>query len=172
MYLVLFILTAFCGLLFPHNVYAAGTTAPNRKVTVYAWPLSAKSPTALAQISYTDSSSAHIDSYTAPKAVTADEIVRVGLYDKSTKHWTGVATTAQSFEPGRSHKITLHVDAKKDVYHVGFSATAAQDGAQTDAVVQVLEIAEGPQPVLNKPVVVSEDGKVPQKEEEKSFLQK
>ena len=159
---LLILLTALFGLL---------CHAQAREVTVYAWPTSAKSPSPLAKISY--SGPARVESYTPPK-VASDEVVRVGLYDPSTKHWSGIATSAASFSPSRTPKIILHIDAKKDVYHVGFSATATSSGAKEgeSATVEVVEQHNGPLPVLNKPVVLSPDGRAEAKELEKSFLQK
>ncbi|KAF2457891.1 hypothetical protein BDY21DRAFT_343079 [Lineolata rhizophorae] len=43
---------------------------------------------------------------------------------------------------------------------------------QTPIEVRVVRVADGPKPVLNRPVVVRPDGKVEGKEEEKTFLQK
>lgn len=152
--------------------------------------MASSSPQELATISYNEdsSSTATISNYKAPKvAVTSadtPDLVRVGLYDPSTKEWRGVVTSATSFDPKYQQQLSLHIDPEGAPWHVAFSAypkpkpvpKARRAGEQVEVVPQVItEIVTpkpGPTPHLNKPILLSKDGKVEEKEPEKTFLQK
>jgi hypothetical protein len=147
-------------------------------VTVYAWPLDAASPSPLANILLSKSQStlelsATVKSFTPPSS-SKDGLVRVGLFDPSTKSWTGVATSSSSLAADLKKKIVLHTDKYGNVYHIGFSASAKAAGETEEVVIEVASMAEGPEPLLNKPVVLNAEGKVdtPNPEDNKSFLQK
>jgi hypothetical protein len=173
-------------------------------LTVYAWPLSAQSPEPLAQIQLSPSApstsslapvSASLLSYNAPSIALSDsELVRIGLYNPSTKAWIGSGVSALSFAPGFDRKILLHTDESGEVFHVGCSATAVQEMDEAAAekgtkgkkkTSQIIKEAEGhttveivlsspaPQPALNTPVVLNPDGKMEDtNEDNRSFLQK
>ena len=185
------------------------------QITVYAWPVSAASPVALAEIKLSSAAStpsssasehlvsASLLSYTPPSiALSKDELVRIGLYDPSTKAWIGSATSALSFAPQYDRKILLHMDEDGKVFHVGFTAAAAlkvdaeedtsapgkkekknkkkqkksKQSAQEvegQTTIEVLHSSPAPQPALNKPVVLSPDGKADDAVvDNKTFLQK
>jgi hypothetical protein len=155
----------------------AASAASSSVVTVYAWPLSAASPKPYAEIALpsTSDSSATIRSKRAVSA-TDGEIVRIGLLDGN-KAWRGVATSADSFKDGITQKITLHTDNDGQVTHVSFSSfKAAQvaNGAKSEQLlVDIVPIQAGPEPVLNKPVVLNAEGKLDKPvEDNRSFLQK
>jgi hypothetical protein len=149
-------------------------------VTVYAWPLSAPSPTSFATIVLEASQTppiAEVKSVKLPSISSSkDDIVRVGLYDSATKQWTGTATAASSFAQGLGRKLTLHVDDNGEVYHAALSAyTLPGKSKKKDVLdVEVVRKTPGAEPILNRPVVLNADGKVPQPEQtdERSFLQK
>lgn len=150
-----------------------------RRTTVYAWPLSS-SPSKLAEIEYSPiEKSASVISYTPPTSPSG--LVLVGLYDSSTKIWLGnTVTSAASFKPEFQGTISLHVSAEGEAWRVAFhssrkSVPSSQNGGDTrddQPKVEILRPAPAPQPHLNRPVVLSPDGKLPEKEVEKSFLQK
>jgi hypothetical protein len=149
-------------------------------VTVYAWPLAAPSPTSFATIVLSTSQTkpkAEVNSLRLPSIPpSTDEIVRIGLYDPSTKQWRGTATAASSFTPGLARKLTLHVDQDGNAYHASLSAVelSGKSKKKDELQVEVISPRPGAQPILNKPVVLNADGKVPQAEEkdQKTFLQK
>lgn len=65
--------------------------------------------------------------------------------------------------------MKLLVDGEGRVWHIGFEA----DGAAGEGLgVVVVPIQKGEAAILNKPIVVAEDGQVEGKEPEKTFLQK
>ncbi|CAK4030484.1 hypothetical protein CBER1_05803 [Lecanosticta acicola] len=155
--------------------FALAAAANERSIDVFAWPLSASKPQTLAKVSFT-ANNASVKSFTTPSIPSADDIVRVGFYHPTGK-WSGVATAASNLAPEKSKKLQLHVRPDGELYHVGFKAAdgvSQGKGASTkDGLsVEVVKIRPGPVPHLNKPVVVSEDGSVEDKEPEKSFLQK
>jgi hypothetical protein len=149
-------------------------------VTVYAWPLTAPSPTSFATITISASQTkpeAEVNSLHLPLIPpSTDEIVRIGLYDPASKQWRGTATAASSFAPGLTRKLTLHVDQNGNAYHASLSAFEIPGESQKkdELQVEVIPPSLGSQPILNKPVVLNADGKVPQAEEkdQKTFLQK
>ncbi|KAG6091554.1 hypothetical protein E4U30_006721 [Claviceps sp. LM220 group G6] len=134
------------------------------------------SPLPLAEISYdlTALASSSILSYEAPEVPDSADLVRIGIYDPKTKTWTSGTTVAstENFAKGYSPTITVNVNQE------GHIMSAAVKGVQIDAgqtrdfgpKVVVLTEREGAQPVLNKPIVLTEGKKVV--EDEKTFLQK
>lgn len=161
----------------------AATFSPST-ATIYAWPLSAQSPTPLAQVSITSPIEANLDSYTQPE-INTDDIIRIGLYDPSSKQWSGVATSASTLDTSLTKKLILHLDEQGKVWNVGISASksaqqpakskkneAKQQGEQV--IIDLRPMKAGPAPILNKPVVLNPDGKVPQgpEKDERSFFQK
>lgn len=168
-------------------------------LALYAWPLSSPSPSPLATIQYTPPSlpsstspstaiPAKADTWTPPRLDDAngDDLIRIGLYDAKTKSWTGVVTSAASLVPGLEKKVTLRVDAEGQVWGLSFVAgvapgprkagrakgTSGEDAKEAaDVTVEIVGVHRGPEPVLNRPVVLSAEGKV-QEKEEKTFLQK
>ena len=146
-----------------------------RTLEIFAWPLSATKAQTLAQISY-NSTHASVKSYTAPRIPTGDDVVRVGFYHSSDS-WSGVATAASNFAPGKDKKVQLLVNANGELYHIGFKASdlpsSSKTGNAKDGLgVEVVKTLPGPSPHLNKPIVLNAEGKVDVTEPEKTFLQK
>jgi hypothetical protein len=163
--------------LFLLSVTAVAAISPST-VTVYAWPLDAVSPAPLASIVLSQSQStldlsATVKSFTPPSE-SKEGLVRIGLLDPNTKAWSGVATSSKSLAADLKKKISLHTDKNGNVYHIGFSASAKEVGEKDAVVVEVVPMSAGPEPLLNKPVILNAEGKVdtPNPEDNKSFLQK
>ena len=155
--------------------YLAAAAQQERTVDIFAWPLSASKSQTLAQLSYT-SSNATVKSYTAPKAPNDEDIIRIGFYHPSGS-WSGVATSASNLQPQKEKRLQLHLNTNGELYHVGFKVSdipsSSESGKGTDGMsVEVVKMQQGPTPHLNKPVVLSADGSVPNKEPEKTFIQK
>jgi hypothetical protein len=162
--------------------------AQTRSATIQAWPLSAAQAQPLAQVSYDPiSKQASVNNFNPPKgASSSGDLIRVGIYDNSDSKWRGVVTSATSFDPKYQQKLLLHLDEEGNVWHVAISATvkpAAAKGKMVNGkrqpsevvpqvVVELLSPIPAPSPVLNKPVVLSPEGKVEGQVVEKTFLQK
>ena len=174
----------FLGLL--SATFAQSESLPSgsaRTTTVYAWPLSSP-PSKLAEIEYSpEERSASVLSYTPPTSYSNNAVglVGIGLYNSSTKTWLGTTvTSAASFEPGCQGTISLHVNAEGGVWRAAFHASRrgaslnqnGRDIRDEKPRVEILRPAAAPQPQLNRAVVLSPDGKVPEKEVERTFLQK
>ncbi|KAF2473263.1 uncharacterized protein BDR25DRAFT_332886 [Lindgomyces ingoldianus] len=129
-------------------------------------------PIPVAQIDYDASTSTGtLSSYTPPTgSYSPEHLLRIGLSDSKSGHWRGVVTSAASFGDEYKKKFTIHIDEKGEVYHVGFGTSARAKGEEVE--VEVVKRASGPKPILNKPVVLNAEGKLEEKEPEKSFLQK
>lgn len=130
------------------------------------------SPTPLAQIDYdADTATGTLSSYTPPTgSYSPKHLLRIGLEDKVSDHWHGILTSAANFEQDHKKKFTIHVDENGVPYHVGFSTSERSDSEEVE--VEVIKKAAGPKPFLNKPIVLSPEGKLEGKEPEKTFLQK
>jgi hypothetical protein len=150
-----------------------------------------------------DGTTTTLVSFTPPKPRHASELVRVGLYDAATGAWRGSATSAAFFGEHVDRAITLHVDGAGVPYHVDVEATDVPDPdkvkrdlvkkakkkdkkkAKKEAsklieewrvgktTVGVWEAEDGPAPVLNKPIVLTEEGMVKAPlEQQRTFMQK
>ena len=126
----------------------------------------------LAHIDYdADQSVGTIVSYTPPTgSYSEDQLLRVGYTDPKTGSWRGIVTSAASFADQYHKKFVVHVDEQGAPYHVGLGTSAKSAGK--DVEVEIVKRSTGPKPVLNKPIVLNAEGKLDEKEPEKTLLQK
>lgn len=159
----------------------AATLATAELAQVYIQPItpadSAAAPSLLAEVQYHASSpsASELTSYEPPDLPEDAELVRVGLYDAATSTWAASSVASvENFSKGFALTVLLSVDQKNRVVGASVKGVVIDAGQTRDfapkAVVSV--VGKGPQPELNKPVVLSPEGKKPVEEEEKSFLQK
>ena len=156
-------------------------TASPRTAQIYIQPLATTTttnPEPLAEVSYDPLSfdATSIVAYEAPEIPETADLVRIGLYDPKSSQWISGTTvaSAENFSKGFSPNLILTVDARD-----GEVLSAACKGVRIDAgqtrdfgpKAVVLVEAKGKQPELNKPVVLSPEGRKVE-EEEKTFLQK
>ncbi|KAI2634249.1 hypothetical protein GGS26DRAFT_39552 [Hypomontagnella submonticulosa] len=154
--------------------------AADRTAAIYIQPVSQSpsAPVPLAEIRYDTISPAtesEVISYEAPELPDETKLVRIGVYNPSAKQWASSTSVAsvENFSKGYSPTLMLSLDRKGDVFSAALRGVRIDAGQTRDfgpqAVVLVTE--PGKQPELNKPIVLSPEGKnvVP---EEKSFLQK
>jgi len=158
-------------------------------VPVYIQPVTSPetAPALLAEISYdaaattTDldapgSLASEILSYEAPEIPEGAQLARIGIYDKKAARW-GSSTTVISvnnFGKGYSPHFVLTVDVSgKDYLSIACRGVRVDAGYTRDFGPQVAVVVagRGKQPELNKPVVLSPEGKKVAPEE-KTFLQK
>ncbi|KIE04007.1 cyclin-dependent protein kinase regulator pho80, partial [Metarhizium majus ARSEF 297] len=167
------LLSALCAALIIH--------ANPQTAEISIQPISSSHPQAplpFASISYDlaalDSST--ITSYDAPDIPESSSLVRIGVYDPKVKSWLSGTTVAstENFAKGYSPTITVSVNSRGDVLSAALKGVQIDAGQTRDFGPKVVVLTEGrgPQPVLNKPVVVSKDGKKVEEEVEKTFLQK
>jgi hypothetical protein len=96
-------------------------------------------------------------------------LAKLGVYDSATRRWrNAVVAHTDALRRGVCVVLYLAEDDGAEVRLVGLAEEAAEGGA----CVRVVRAVKGPEPVLNRPVVLGEDGKVPEPEVERSFLQK
>ncbi len=151
---------------------ASSITIYVSSVPVSADTAAVSSPIPLAQVEYSvDQTTGTLTSYTPPTgSYTPDHLLRVGFTDPKSGSWHGIVTSADSFSEKYSQKFTIHIDEKGNPFHIGFGTTTL--GAKKEVEVEVVRRGVGPKPVLNKPIVLNAEGKLEDKEPEKSFLQK
>ncbi|KAL1894539.1 hypothetical protein Sste5346_005774 [Sporothrix stenoceras] len=169
-----------------------------RAASIYIQPVAAataskpQAPALLAEIRYDilDPSTAQVVAYEPPEdgadsQEDANLLYRVGLYDPKTKQWlagTSVAA-ASNFAKGYSPHFVLTVAppsatgaaaAAWSYLGVSVRGLAIDAGATRDFGPQatVIVASKGATPVLNRPVVLSPEGKKAEPVEEKTFLQK
>ncbi|CAN8103398.1 unnamed protein product [Discula destructiva] len=163
---------------------------------------SATAPVPLAEVTYditAPDTAAMVTSYEAPELPETASLVRIGLYDARAKTWTGSTSVAsvRNFGKGYSPHFLLSVAAttkaeggggeeeekkkKKEEEEEAVTVLGASlRGVRIDAgqtrdfgpQARLVVAGRGKQPELNRPVVLSPDGKKMEKEPEKTFLQK
>ncbi|KAF3766238.1 hypothetical protein M406DRAFT_339493 [Cryphonectria parasitica EP155] len=166
-------------------------SADPQTAQIYLQPVgSTTSPVQLAEITYditTSDASASVTSYEAPELPESASLVRIGLYDPRAKKWAGSTSVAsvENFGKGYSPHFLLSLDAPrggkeveggpKEARVLGASLRGVRiDAGQTrdfGPQAGLLVTGRGKQPELNRPVVLSPEGKKVEKEE-KTFLQK
>ncbi|KAI1435635.1 hypothetical protein GGR50DRAFT_655999 [Xylaria sp. CBS 124048] len=160
---------------------ASLASASEQKAAIYIQAVapSPEPPVLLAELQYDAlaPAEAQVLTYEAPELSDDVEtkLLRVGVYDPEAKSWTSSTSVAstENFDKGYSPALMLSVD------RTGVPISAAVRGVRIDAgktrdfgpQAVVLVTEAGVQPELNKPVVLSPEGKqvVP---EEKSMFQK
>ena len=160
-------------------LYAAGfAAAKERTADIYILPIATTGlPNHLAEVSYDTAalSSASVISWEAPELHETTKLVRIGLWDTKAKTWISGTTvaSADNFAKGYSPTLMLSVDAEGDIQSVAIKGVRIDAGQTRDFGPKaiVLPDAPGKQPELNKPVVLTPEGKKPE-EQEKTFLQK
>jgi hypothetical protein len=162
-----------------------------QKVHLHQWPLSAQTPTPLATITYNPlNGHATFASYSPPPPPPSpddNEIIRVGVLTAANSGWAGTVTDKKSLGDASRAAVTLWLDERGDVWRVEFFRNASVRppssllllhlligwcGQATKPTVRTVRSAPGPIPVLNRPVVLTPEGKIPEAEVEKTFLQK
>ncbi|KAI1341637.1 hypothetical protein F5Y15DRAFT_374838 [Xylariaceae sp. FL0016] len=164
----------------------ARADADSRTAAIYIQPVgsSPSAPALLAEIEYDLSHSAGegaaVKSYEAPDLSDDDndsalKLVRVGAYDAVAKTWVSSTSVASvnNFSKGYAPHFLLSLGARGDVVSAAVKGVRIDAGQTRDfgPQVVVLQQEKGAQPELNRPVVLSPEGKkvVP---EEKTFFQK
>ncbi|KAI1506565.1 hypothetical protein F5X99DRAFT_8159 [Biscogniauxia marginata] len=154
-------------------------SANDRTAAIYIQTVSQSpsAPAPLAEIQYNldAASEAEVVSYEAPELPGEAKLVRIGVYNPSSEQWESSTSVAsvENFSKGYSPTVMLSIDQKGEVVSAALRGVRIDAGQTRDFGPQalVLPTQPGKQPDLNKPVVLSPEGKkvVP---EEKTFLQK
>lgn len=160
----------------------AGTmiTSTNAHIAkIYIQPVQAvpTTPVLLADVEYSvrPPFTMEVISYEAPDLEDDVSLVRIGVYEPESQSWTSSTSvvSVDNFTKGYSAHIMLSLDAMGNI--VGTSLRGVQiDAGKTRSFGPqgiLLPVQNGKQPALNKPVVLSREGKK-LVEEEKTFFQK
>jgi len=131
----------------------------------------------LAEIQYDPSTTtANIISYEAPDLSPDVKLVQLGISDPASHTWKSSTsvTSAESFSKGFAPIMILSLDSQGAI--IGISCKSGKiDAGQTrdfGPKVKVVRMSKSSTPELNRPVVLSREGKVEVPEPEKTFLQK
>lgn len=175
------LLRPFLSATLPFLLFLTPITAqssPTTSLTISYWPLSSPSALPLARVSLI-ASDVEISSYTPPKQTTSDSdsnldsLVRIGFTSPKTKEWTGTVASLEALSDNYKKRFTIRVSGNGEPYSISLATTGKAGGEGEDVTAVVLRDTEGVKPVLNRPVVLREDGQAPGQEEvEKSFFQK
>ncbi|KAI5848174.1 hypothetical protein BZA05DRAFT_457376 [Tricharina praecox] len=145
----------------------SSASAAQNTVTLHAWPLTSASPTPLGKATWSSTTLAGSWELLGDAALgdgDAEELVRVGVPAEDGT-WSGSVTTRGMIRDGA---VTLRWDAAdKRVWFV--EVAMAVEAAPK---VMVVKAAPGVMPELNKPIVLTADGKIPVPQVEKTLLQK
>jgi hypothetical protein len=146
--------------------------------TVYIQSLSSTTrPVPLAEIKFNPSTlSAELVSFETPDLEIESKLLRVGVYDTATSSWKSSTsvTSVETFAKGFSPTLILSLDAQGEVIGVSCKSGKIDAGQTRDfgPKVKVLKMAKGKLPELNRPVVLSPEGKLAEPEPERTMLQK
>jgi len=147
--------------------------------TIYVQSIESASSTIspLAEIKYNPSTlDAELAEFFAPESLPESKLLRIGVYDVETSSWKSSTsmTSADSFSKGFRPTFVLSLDAQGGVLGVTCKSGKVDAGQTRDfgPKVKVLKMAKGKLPDLNRPVVLSPEGKVAEPEPEKTMLQK
>ncbi|KAI9885823.1 MAG: hypothetical protein M1823_002402 [Watsoniomyces obsoletus] len=147
-----------------------------RTSSIHVWPLSASSPSPLVEVSYDPSTSeTEVSKIHKPPVLKAsNELVRVGLWDPKTKLFHGIITDGATLDEKHSRIVSLHLDEQDNIWHVDLRRSDAGPSKQSrdDIQVELVRATPGPEPILNQPLVLDDQGKIPEPPVEKSFFQK
>ncbi|KAK5997863.1 hypothetical protein PT974_00227 [Cladobotryum mycophilum] len=165
------LLSALCAAVLVH--------ADLRTAQIYLQPIEgSEDPSHLAEIAYDpiDLTSSSVVTYEAPDIPETAQLVRIGLYDPKSSQWISGTTVASvdNFSKGYSPNLILSVDIKGEVLSAALKGVRIDAGQTRDFGPQAVVLPEvkGKQPELNKPIVLSPEGKKVGEEPEKTFIQK
>ena len=156
----------------------AESQATAATAAIYLQPITSPEapPSLLAEVAYdpSDPSVPEVTSYEAPELPEEARLVRVGIYDRSAARWASSTTvaSADSFGKGYSPHFTVSVDLEGNGLGVSCRGVRIDAGHTRDFGPQakVVVTARGKQPDLNKPVVLSPEGRTVVQEEKSWFL--
>lgn len=147
--------------------------------TVYIQSVSSASAPVrpLADVKYNPSTlDVELSKFYAPDLSPESGNVRIGVYDAATSSWktSTSITSVRSFAKGYQPTIVLSLDAQGGVLGVSCKSATIDAGQTRDfsPKVKVLKMTKGKLPELNRPVILSPEGKVAVPEPEKTMLQK
>jgi len=171
-------LSAICLAIFIALTNCESTVGAPGQITVCIEPINRPTPVKqLAEIQYDPLAlNAEVVSFDAPSDFSEDDIVRFGSCDAQSKAWKSSTsvTSAATFSKGYSPIIILRLDEHGDILGVSCKSGRIDAGHTRDfgPKAKVVRIEGAKSPELNKPVVLSKEGKVETVEAEKTFLQK
>ncbi|KAI9830450.1 MAG: hypothetical protein M1819_005702 [Sarea resinae] len=181
-------------------ILSASSQALPSRTTLYYQALSSpsSSPHVLATIAYDRSTlEASFDTWTPPSkpdsssthstdSAADEELIRLGVSSPDSKishsspdpkTWHSILTSSSVLSTSKSQRgiLSLHLDGDGAVWHVGYRAASAHAAPKADdgdgIKIELVKPMPGPQPWLNKPVVLDAEGKVPEPVPERSLLQ-
>jgi hypothetical protein len=171
------LITALCASASATQAHSHSDYPSEIQVSIQSIGTSISTPDSLARIQYNPATlEAEIISYDAPGLPPTAGLARVGIYDTKAKAWTSStsATSVENFSKGYAPIITLSLDATGKVLGVSCRSDRIDAGQTRDFGPKVIikEAASGKGPELNRPIVLSREGKVEVEVPEKTFLQK
>ncbi|RFU26129.1 hypothetical protein B7463_g10213, partial [Scytalidium lignicola] len=138
---------------------------------------SSSPPTRLADITY-DSSTLQADliSFEAPELASGSKLARIGIYDLAKSTWISSTslTSMESFTKGHAITFFLSIDNNGSIVGVSCKGSKIDAGQTRDfgPKVKLSKSEKAKRPELNKPVILSPEGKLPEDIPEKTLLQK
>ncbi|KAK3304565.1 uncharacterized protein B0T15DRAFT_495019 [Chaetomium strumarium] len=173
-------------------VLASAAESTSRTTSIYIQPLTSAetepTPSLLVELAVPDlhplstttedsEETSEVLSYEAPDIdPSTTELVRIGVYDAASQRWISSTSVAsvENFAKGYAPRFVLSLDADGNYIGVLCRGVAIDAGQTRDFGPQavVVRTTLGAQPVLGKPVVLSQDGRKVVAPEEKTFLQK
>ncbi|RDL38277.1 Uncharacterized protein BP5553_02617 [Venustampulla echinocandica] len=160
------------------TILAAAPSGLTDSTTISIQPVESSSyPVTLAAIKYNPSTlTAELADFELPELSSESKLLRIGVYDPTTSSWktSTSVTSSESFSKGYSPTLVLSLDAQGAVIGVTCKSSKIDAGQTRDfgPKVTVLKMGKGKGPELNRPVVLSAEGKLEEPVPEKTMLQK
>ncbi|KAL4987144.1 hypothetical protein BDW68DRAFT_178092 [Aspergillus falconensis] len=148
------------------------------QLEILYWPVANPEPSALAHVSYDPASlKSELIDY-SPPTDSSHDLARVGFYVATLtdpKQWVGTLISPSALmgdDSSQKPTLRLHISLSNEIYHVSLGSTAASSTSSSGSIgIELVADELGPSPHLNRPIVVSPDGKNPE-EPEKTLFQK
>ncbi|KAL4785855.1 hypothetical protein BJX76DRAFT_323408 [Aspergillus varians] len=156
---------------------SSALSSSSPQLEILYWPVASPDPSVLALVSYDPASlKSDLIGYSPPTDLSQD-LARVGFYvatPTNPKQWVGTLASSSALRGDDMQKPTLrlHINPSNEIYHVSLDTSTVSSSSSNNVQLEIVTDVLGPNPHLNRPIVVSPDGNNPQEETEKTLFQK
>ncbi|KAH8820458.1 cyclin-domain-containing protein [Xylogone sp. PMI_703] len=165
-------------LIFAPALIIGSLAAQSNSASVYIQEIGTSTrPTSLAKVTYDVSTlQANLTSFEVPGLSGESKLARIGTYDPAKSAWTSSTslTSMENFSKGYATTLLLSISDDGSIIGVTCKGSKIDAGQTRDfgPKVKLSKSGKGKRPELNKPVVLSPEGKLPEEAPEKTLLQK
>lgn len=161
-----------------YAIAAASTSVEAQNVPLYIQGVGSPSPpTRVADVNYDASTlQATLTSFEFPDLGPESKLLRIGIYDPARLAWISSTSLATVENFNKEYALTLLLSIDNDGNIIGVTCKGSKlDAGQTRDFGPKIKLSIAPKakhPELNKPIVLSAEGRLAEDIPEKTFLQK